>query len=249
MDLKGKKIIVTGGSLGIGKETARLLVEKGANVLITGRSETRLIEARSYTKAKIIEFDISDHENISHSAEECIEILDGRVDVLINNAGTGVRRPIEELNIEDFLKVFNVNVFGLALFTKEIVPYMIKASYGTIINIGSTASLKGYKNGSIYSSSKFAVRCLTQCWQAELRPYNIRVCQVNPSEVTTAFGNPERIEREDIENKLTPKEISHSIISAIEMDDRGFINELNIWATNPFNQKITLKIFNNANRH
>ena len=69
----------------------------------------------------------------------------------------------------------------------------------------------------------------------ELRPYNIRVCQVNPSEVTTAFGSPERVEREDVDNKLTTKEISHSIISAIEMDDRGFVNELNIWATNPFN--------------
>ena len=235
MNVKGKNIIITGGSLGIGKETARDLVEKGANVLITGRSESRLIEAKRYTRSKIIEFDISDHENISDNAVKCIDILDGRVDVLINNAGTGVRRSIEELNIEDFLKVFNVNVFGLALFTKEIAPYMIKASYGTIINIGSTASLKGYTNGSIYSSSKFAVRCLTQCWQAELRPYNIRVCQVNQSEVTTAFGNPERIERKDIENKLTPNEISHSIISAIEMDDRGFINELNIWATNPFN--------------
>ena len=112
---------------------------------------------------------------------------------------------------------------------------MIKESYGTIINIGSTASLKGYKHGSIYSSSKFAVRCLTQCWQAELRPHNIRVCQVNPSEVTTAFGNSKREEREDVDNKLTPKEISHSIISVIEMDNRGFVNELNIWATNPFN--------------
>ena len=235
MNVKGKNIIITGGSLGIGKETARDLVEKGANVLITGRSESRLIEAKRYTGAKIIEFDISDHENISDNARKCIDILDGRVDVLINNAGIGVRRSVEELNIEDFLKVFNVNVFGLALFTKEIIPHMIKESYGTIINIGSTASLKGYKNGSIYSSSKFAVRCLTQCWQAELRPHNIRVCQVNPSEVTTAFGNSKRIEREDVDNKLTPKEISHSIISAIEMDDRGFINELNIWATNPFN--------------
>ena len=234
MDLKGKNIIITGGSLGIGKETARDLVEKGANVLITGRSESRLIEAKRYTGAKIIEFDISDHENIFDNARKCIDILDGRVDVLINNAGIGVRRSVEELNIEDFLKVFNVNVFGLALFTKEIVPHMIKESYGTIINIGSTASLKGYKNGSIYSSSKFAVRCLTQCWQAELRPHNIRVCQVNPSEVTTAFGNSERVERENVDNKLTSKEISHSIISAIEMDDRGFINELNIWATNPF---------------
>ena len=235
MNVQGKNIIITGGSLGIGKETARTLVQKGANVLITGRSESRLIEAKHYTGAKIIEFDISDHENISDNAVECINILDGRVDALINNAGIGVRKSIDELNIEDFLKVFNVNVFGLALFTKEIVPHMIKESYGTIINIGSTASLKGYKNGSIYSSSKFAVRCLTQCWQAELRPHNIRVCQLNPSEVTTAFGNPKRVEREDVDNKLTPKEISHSIVSAIEMDDRGFINELNIWATNPFN--------------
>jgi 3-oxoacyl-[acyl-carrier protein] reductase len=235
MNVKGKNIIITGGSLGIGKETARDLVEKGANVLITGRSEDRLIEAKKYTGSKIIEFDISDHVNIQQNTKECIGILGGRVDVLINNAGIGVRKSIEELNIDDFLKVFNVNVFGLALFTKEIIPYMIKESYGTIINIGSTASLKGYKNGSIYSSSKFAVRCLTQCWQAELRPHNIRVCQVNPSEVTTAFGNTTRVEREDVNNKLTPKEISHSIISTIEMDDRGFVNELNIWATNPFN--------------
>ena len=235
MNVQGKNIIITGGSLGIGKETARTLVQKGANVLITGRSESRLIEAKHYTGSQIIEFDISDHENISENAVECIDILDGRVDALINNAGIGVRKSIDELNIEDFLKVFNVNVFGLALFTKEIVPHMIKESYGTIINIGSTASLKGYKNGSIYSSSKFAVRCLTECWQAELRPYNIRVCQINPSEVTTAFGNPQRVERDYIDNKLTPKEISHSIVSAIEMDDRGFINELNIWATNPFN--------------
>ena len=235
MNVKGKNIIITGGSLGIGKETARDLVKKGANVLITGRSVNRLFEAKIYTGSKIIEFDISDHENMSKNAKKCIDILDGRVDVLINNAGIGVGKSIDELNIEDFLKVFNVNVFGLALFTKEIIPYMIKESYGTIINIGSTASLKGYKNGSIYSSSKFAVRCLTQCWQAELRPHNIRVCQVNPSEVTTAFGNSERVEREDVDNKLTPKEISHSIISTIEMNDRGFVNELNIWATNPFN--------------
>jgi len=234
MNVKGKNILITGGSLGIGKETAKVLVDKGANVLITGRLQNRLKEARIYTKSKIIEFDISDHKNISENAEKCIDILGGRIDVLINNAGIGVKKSIDELNIEDFLKVFNVNVFGLALFTKEIVPHMIKKSFGTIINIGSTASLKGYKNGSIYSSSKFAVRCLTQCWQAELRPHNIRVCQVNPSEVTTAFGNPKRVERVDVDNKLTTKEISHSIISIIEMDDRGFINELNIWATNPF---------------
>ena len=234
MDVKGKNIIVTGGSLGIGKETAKLLVEKGANVLITGRSEERLQNAKLYTNADILEFDIADFDNLTQNAKKCLEILDNRVDVLINNAGIGVRASVEELNIDDFLKVFNVNVFGLSLFTKEIIPLLKAKKSGTIINIGSTASLKGYKNGSIYSSSKFAVRCLTQCWQAELRPFNIRVSQVNPSEVTTAFANKERVERKEIHNKLTVREIAHAIVSAIEMDDRGFINELNVWATNPF---------------
>ena len=234
MDVKAKNIIVTGGSLGIGKETAKSLVEKGANVLITGRSEERLQNAKLYTNADILEFDIADFDNLTQNAKKCLEILDNRVDVLINNAGIGVRASVEELNIHDFLKVFNVNVFGLSLFTKEIIPLMKAKKSGTIINIGSTASLKGYKNGSIYSSSKFAVRCLTQCWQAELRPFNIRVCQVNPSEVTTAFANKERVERKEIHNKLTVREIAHAIVSAIEMDDRGFINELNVWATNPF---------------
>lgn len=234
MNLKGKNIILTGGSLGIGKETAKSLMKKGANVLITGRSLERLNNSFNTDKIKLIEFDIGDIENIKKNTQKCLEILDNKVDVLINNAGIGVRSSIEELNIDDFLSVFNVNVFGLALFTKEITPIMKKQKSGTIINIGSTAALKGYKNGSIYASSKFAVRCLTQCWQSELRPYNIRVAQVNPSEVTTAFGNQDRVERNEIDNKLTPKEISHTIISALEMDDRGMINEVNVWATNPF---------------
>ena len=235
MKLENKNIIVTGGSLGIGKQTAHELIKKGANVLVTGRSEQRLKLAFNGLDVHINSFDMGDIKNLSKNANKCLEIFDNKVDVLINNAGTGLRRSIDELNIDDFLHVFNVNVFGLSLFTKDIVPLMKKNKQGTIINIGSTASLKGYKNGSIYASSKFAVRCLTQCWQSELRPFNIRVCQVNPSEVTTAFANPSRIEREEISNKLTSKEIAHAIINAIEMDDRGFINELNVWATNPFN--------------
>ena len=234
MNIKGKNVIITGGSLGIGKQTAYDLLEKGANVLVTGRSINRLNEAFKDSDAKLFAFDIGDTDNINLNAKKCLKILDNKVDILINNAGIGVRKSIDELNIKDFLDVFNVNVFGLSLFTKEIVPIMKRNTEGTIINIGSTASLKGYKNGSIYSSSKFAVRSLTQCWQSELRPFNIRVCQVNPSEVTTAFGNSERIERDEVYNKLTSKEISHAIISSIEMDNRGFVNELNVWATNPF---------------
>ncbi len=235
MNLKNKNIIITGGSLGIGKETAKALVEKGANVLITGRSKERLLAAAKYTGAKTIAFDIGEIDSLKKNSTYCLDILNSKIDILINNAGTGTRNSIEELNINDFIKVFNVNVFGLSIFTKAFVPLMKKQKSGTIINIGSTASLKGYKNGSIYASSKFALRCLTQCWQAELRPYNIRVSQINPSEVTTAFGSPDRIERAEISNKLSPKDISHAIVSALEMRHKGMIHELNVWATNPFN--------------
>ena len=234
MNVHGKNIIITGGSLGIGKETAFQLLKKGANVLVTGRSIDRLQKSFINSNVKLISFDISDIDNLNLNAKKCLDIFNGNVDVLINNAGIGVRKSIDKLTFNDFLNVYNVNVFGLSLFTKEIVKVMKIQKKGTIINIGSTASLKGYKEGSIYASSKFALRCLSQCWQSELRPYNIRVCQINPSEVTTAFGSLERVEREDVHNKLTSKEIAHSIISAIEMDERGFINELNIWATNPF---------------
>ena len=230
-----KTVLVTGGTRGIGLSTALKFKEDGWNVYITSRKQENLdavLEDHSNLKGFVARAD-----DLSAATETCESIVSdtGSLDVLINNAGTGFRRDVEQLNIDDFLHVYNTNVFGLSILTKEIIPNMKKQKKGTIINIGSTASLKGYKGGSIYASSKFAVRALTQCWQAELRPYNIRVCQINPSEVPTAFANKERIERKNIENKLTTKEIAHAITSAIEMDDRGFINELNVWATNPFN--------------
>ena len=91
MNLKGKNIIVTGGSLGIGKETALSLLNKGANVLVTGRSIERLRKPFENTTVKLLEFDIGDIDNIIVNAKKCLEILDNRVDVLINNAGTGLR--------------------------------------------------------------------------------------------------------------------------------------------------------------
>jgi 3-oxoacyl-[acyl-carrier protein] reductase len=234
MVLEGKHILITGGSLGIGKETAKYLVDKGATVLITGRSQDRLNEAQKYTGAKTILFDISDFERMSQNVLACLEMLEGRVDALVNNAGIGSFDKLDDITLDQFQSIFNTNVFGLALLTKELIPSMKSRKSGTIINIGSSASVKGFSHGSVYSASKFAVRSLTQCWQAELRPFNIRVCQLNPSEVTTAFYNADRIERDDENNKLSAHEIAHSIVSVLEMDDKGFITELNVWATNPF---------------
>tara|TARA_B110000444_G_scaffold261186_1_gene311655 strand:- start:888 stop:1592 length:705 start_codon:yes stop_codon:yes gene_type:complete len=234
MDLQGKKILITGGTSGIGKKTAEMLVAKGAIVLVTGRSSDKLDAKKTSPGVLSFQFDLSQTENIADKANECVALLGGSVDVLINNAGIGVFGPVDELNIKDFHEVFNTNVFGLALLTKELVPLMKAQGKGTIINVGSSASIKGFKFGSVYSASKFALRALSQCWQAELRPFNIRVCQVNPSEVTTAFAQENRKEREEQNNKLAPEEIAHTIISLLEMRNKGYVPEVNIWATNPF---------------
>ena len=200
MNLERKHIILTGGSLGIGRATAKMLVDKGAKVLITGRSDNRLKEAALFSGAQSLVFDISDLDNVAANAQKCIELLDGRVDALINNAGLGTFQKIDEVTQNDFELIFNTNVFGLSLLSKEIIGLMKSAQSGTIINIGSSASVKGFAGGSVYAASKFAVRALTQCWQAELRPFNIRVCQLNPSEVTTAFSIQERKERAEEHN-------------------------------------------------
>jgi 3-oxoacyl-[acyl-carrier protein] reductase len=104
---------------------------------------------------------------------------------------------------------------------------------GSIVNIASTSSLKGFSNGSAYASSKFALRGFTQSLAEEVRQFNIRVFQVNPSEVSTALGNPERIERKENDFKLGPEQIAHTIVSILQLPQKAFVPEVSVWATNP----------------
>jgi len=234
MNFKNAHILITGGSSGIGKETAKLCLEKGAKVVITGRDEQKLSQTAKEIGAIPLHFDISNLASIPTMAQKSIELLEGKIDTLINNAGIGAFPKLGEITAEDLQNVYTTNVFGLALLSQEIVASFKEQNFGNIINIGSTASLKGFVGGSIYAASKFAVRGMTQSWQAELRKFNIRVTQVNPSEVTTAFANAERKERDEVDNKLSPQEIAHAIVSSLEMRDKGFVPEITIWATNPF---------------
>jgi 3-oxoacyl-[acyl-carrier protein] reductase len=233
MELKAATILITGGTLGIGYETARLLIESGARVAITGRHQGRVEKAAAELGALGIVADVARFEDVDRTYDRFLGEF-GRLDCLINNAGIGRSRQLEELTPEDFQEVYAVNVFGAAMMASRAAALFREQQSGNIVNISSTAGTKGYPGGSIYASSKFALRGMTQCWQAELRPHNVRVFLINPSEVTTAFGNPERKERHDEPNKLRGQEIAQAIKGALEMENRGFIPELTVWATNPF---------------
>tara|TARA_B100000768_G_scaffold179605_1_gene197682 strand:+ start:1484 stop:2188 length:705 start_codon:yes stop_codon:yes gene_type:complete len=232
-NLSGKKVLITGGSSGIGKATAIELVENGATVCITGRDKDKLENVASEINAIPIHFDVSKYSSIAVKTLDAFHSMRG-MDVLINNAGIGEFAKIEDIKVNHFENIFATNVFGLTMLTQEVVKFFKTQQHGTIINIGSSAATSGFPSGSVYCASKFALRGLTECWRHELRRDNIRVVLVNPSEVPTAFNNKERVERDENENKLSSKEISHAIVSAISMDKRGFVPELNVWATNPF---------------
>jgi 3-oxoacyl-[acyl-carrier protein] reductase len=232
MNLENAKVLITGGSSGLGLATAKLLLNDGAKVCITGRDEDKLIRVATEIGASYIVFDQTDFESIPGKISDAISQLGG-IDVLINNAGQGWRKELGEITIDDFQQIYGANVFGLTMVTQEVLPLFKKQNKGHIINIASTAALRGYPTGSVYASSKFALRGLTECWRAELRKFNIRVMLVNPSEVPTAFGQDSRMERPDESGKLTSYEIAHTIKSILAMDDRGFVPEVTVWATNP----------------
>lgn len=234
MQIKDSTFLITGGSLGIGKATAKLIIEKEGKVAITGRNKSRLEKTANEIGAFPINADVSKPEDIEKTFDAFQNEFD-RLDCLINNAGIGGKwNDVFSLDIDDFMNVYSVNVFGAALMAKFAANIFKKQKYGNIVNISSTAGTKGYPNGTVYASSKFALKGMTQCWQAELRKYNVRVILVNPSEVKTAFGDDGGEEREEVDNKLRGYEIAHTIVTALEMDDRGFIPEVTVWATNPF---------------
>jgi len=130
-------------------------------------------------------------------------------------------------------RIFATNVFGAMLVARESARIFVRQSHGNIVNIASTAAHRGFAGGTAYVASKFALTGMTECWRAELRKANIRVMQVNPSEVVTNFFSTAGDQQKASERKLRPIEIAHAVVSMLEMDDRGFTTGLTVWATNP----------------
>ena len=232
MNLRNATALITGGSSGIGRAIAQTLASSGARVAITGRDKVRLSETAQALKALSIVADVANEADVERTYREVFKAL-GELDILVNNAGVGVFKNLVEFDRSSFESVFATNVTGAMLMAREAAKHFIPRQRGNIVNIASTAGLRGAPTGTAYYASKFALRGMTECWRAELRRYNIRVFLINPSEVLTNFFAAAGLSQKENATKLRGEEIAYMVKAVLEMDDRGFTPELSIFATNP----------------
>ncbi len=212
--LKNQIAIVTGASRGIGKEIAIKLAEQGMKVAIIG-SSAQISETADDLKKKgfphvlPIQADVSKEEDLHQVVSKTIEEY-GQVDLLVNNAGVGFFKLTEEVTLEEWKKVFEVNVQGVFLATKAILPHMKERKSGTIITISSDVARYTIPNGAAYTATKYAVQGFSGSVAQEVREYGIRVGTINPGMVDTYFaestqGLPEKhdwLKVEDIANAV-----------------------------------------------
>jgi 3-oxoacyl-[acyl-carrier protein] reductase len=232
MELRNASALITGGTSGIGRAIAQTLASSGARVAITGRNKTRLTETARALKVFPIAADVANEADVERTYREVLKEF-GDLDILVNNAGVGVFKSLVEFDRPSFESVFATNVTGAMLMAREAAKHFIARQRGNIVNIASTAALRGAPNGTAYYASKFALRGMTECWRAELRRYNIRVFLINPSEVVTNFYPSAGLPQNDTPTKLRGEEIAYIVKTVLEMDDRGFTPELSVFATNP----------------
>jgi 3-oxoacyl-[acyl-carrier protein] reductase len=232
MNLKNSVALITGGSSGIGHAIAQSLAASGARVAITGRDQNKLKKTAQEIGAHPIQADVAVEADVERTYREVMQQF-GDLDILVNNAGWGVFKNLVDFDKKEFEAVFATNVTGAMLMAREAARHFVKRQRGNIVNIASTAALRGAPKGTAYYGSKFALRGMTECWRAELRQHNVRVFLVNPSEVLTNFYPTAGLSQKENQTKLRSEEIAHVVKTMLEMDDRGFVPEVSIFATNP----------------
>ncbi|MBF2707906.1 oxidoreductase [Flavobacterium soyangense] len=182
-----KVILITGASSGMGKETAKALIEQGHTVYTVARRIDQMQDLIK-TGGHPIQMDVTKESDIQNVVDTIIK-QEGKIDVLWNNAGYGLFGAVEDVPVDEARQQFEVNVFGLAAITQKVVPYMRKANAGTIINTSSMGGKMYTPMGAWYHASKHAVEGFSDCLRLELQPFNINVVVLEPGIIVTEFGD------------------------------------------------------------
>ncbi|MFD5018199.1 SDR family NAD(P)-dependent oxidoreductase [Paenibacillus sp. NPDC058367] len=239
MRLKDKIIIITGAGSGIGKSTAALFASEGATVIIadvqedSGKAAVTEIEATG-GNAMFIPCDVTDASSTTAMADQVVNTFE-RIDVLFNNAGISGVGAVHEVSDEVWERVMRVNVTGVFLTCKAVLPYMMKTKKGSIINMSSGIAEIGVAERASYSASKGAVLSLTKAMQVDYAPYGIRVNALLPGTIMTPFVegylktslDPEAsvaaIKRRQLSGELgKPEDVARAALF-LASDESGFV--------------------------
>ena len=183
-------------------------------------------------RAVVASADVSDLASVNAAAGKVQQEL-GNIDILINNAGIATFGKFLELEPEAWEKQVKVNLFGVYYMIRAVLPQMIERQTGDIINISSTAGLRGSALTSAYSSSKFAVMGLTESLMQEVRRHNIRVTALNPSTVVTDLAKNSNLINDNEDRLIHPEDFAELIIAQLKLNRRVFVKDAALWATNP----------------
>jgi 3-oxoacyl-[acyl-carrier protein] reductase len=235
--LTGKTALVTGAGRGIGRAVALALAKEGVNLGLIARSEDNLEtvaeQARGLgVRAAIAVADVSDINSVNAAVASIQKEL-GDVDILVNNAGTLKFAKFLELEPAEWENIIKVNLFGMYYVTRAVLPRMIERKTGDIINISSSAGLRGSAQTSAYSASKFAVLGLTESLMQEVRKFNVRVTALTPSTVLTDMARSGNLINNNEDRMIHPEDFAELMIAHLKLNRRVFVKDASIWSTNP----------------
>jgi NAD(P)-dependent dehydrogenase (short-subunit alcohol dehydrogenase family) len=185
--MKNKKVIlITGASSGIGLDAAQTLARQGHHVWAAAR-RVELMEHLKNDGVHVLKMDVTDETSMQQGVEAIIQ-TEGRIDVLVNNAGYGYFGAIENVPMTEARRQLEVNVFGLARLTQMVLPYMRKQGSGRIINTSSIAGKMAFYMGGWYNVTKYSVEAFSDALRMEIKPYGIDVVMIEPGAIKTNWG-------------------------------------------------------------
>jgi 3-oxoacyl-[acyl-carrier protein] reductase len=229
MRLKDKITLITGASRGIGRASALALSREGCTIVGAARTKKDLdslcaeIE-KAGGKATGIVTDVTDSAQVAACVKQSVD-AHGRIDLLVNNAGMGGYRPFLEWSEEDYDRIMATNAKSTWLFCKEVIPHMLEAGGGQIVNVASVAGLQGYPTEAIYCASKFAQVGLSQALDREFYEKGIKVSMVCPGGVETSFaiGDGRTAGADNLKGFSTAEDVAEAVVMAALPRERSRI--------------------------